>query len=265
MADVDRPLLDVWQQATAYAGMSGGDWTPPAPQLLRDVPMLIVGYRADRDALCRWLPPGLEAHESGVVQMNMYECPDARMNSGFGAFTLTYLTVEVAGHDSYAADGSVPIPGRYWVGYWTDSDRVRRYARESVGIPALAGSCAWQRDGDRLRSTLTVGQRTVIEAEAVVGSSETGVLGGQLHYYAHRQLPVPEGGRNQVSELLEVPIPFVASLYDASVEAVRFSFPDGSPWGELAPVDPLEIGGVLHGRVTFTYSMARRVRDYLAP
>jgi acetoacetate decarboxylase len=99
---------------STYAGMPAGVWFLPTPQLLKDVRMIIVGYRADEDALRAVLPPGLEPHESRQVQMNMYECPDPAQTSGFGAFTLTYLTVEVAGHDSLAAEGSLAIPGRYF-------------------------------------------------------------------------------------------------------------------------------------------------------
>jgi hypothetical protein len=248
---------------TVYSGMAGGAWTPPAPQLLKDVLMLIVGYRADPDVLRDLLPPGLEPHESGAVQMNMYECPDPAQTSGFGAFSLTYLTVEVAGHDSQVAEGTMAVPGRFWVGYWNSSPRVRTYAREQAGIPALPGECTWTHEGDRLRSRLTVDGATAIETVATVGTEEVGVLGGHLHYYAHREIPVPAGGTNAISELLEIPLPFVAHLREAQVEDVSFHFPEGSPFARLAPVTPLDVTGVLHGRVTFTYSAARRVRDYL--
>lgn len=247
-----------------YSGMAGGTWSPPAPQLLKDVLMLIVGYRADRQALADLLPPGLEPHESGLVQMNMYECPDPGQTSGFGAFSLTYLTIEVAGHDSFAADGALAIPGRFWVGYWASSARVRTYARETSGIPALPGECTWTHEGGVLTSRLSVEDALAIEVVAEVGTQDVGVLGGHLNYYAHREVPAAGGGANAISELLEIPIPFVAQLREAQVRDVSFHFPEGSPFARLAPVAPLEIGGVLHGRVTFTYSMARQLRDYLA-
>lgn len=85
-------------------------WSPPAPQLIKDARMLIIGYKADRDAIQEVLPAGLEAHASGLVQMNMYEVAGDQ-TSGFGPFSLTYLAVEVANHDSYAAEGAVAIPG----------------------------------------------------------------------------------------------------------------------------------------------------------
>jgi acetoacetate decarboxylase len=154
----------------AYQGIAAGAWVPPAPQLLKDVLMLVIGYRADPTVLREVLPPGLEPHESGLVQMNMYECPDPARTSGFGAFSLTYLTVEVAGHDSQAAEGTLCVPGRYWVGYWNSSARVRTFAREQAGIPALPGECTWTVEGDRLVSRLSVDGATVIEATARVGT-----------------------------------------------------------------------------------------------
>lgn len=249
--------------ATSYTGMTGGAWAPPAPQLLKDVLMLIVGYKADQHAVRELLPPGLEPHPSGLIQMNMYVCPDPAQTSGFGAFSLTYLTAEIAGHDSTAAEGTIAIPGRYWLGYWNESARVRTYAREAVGIPALPGVCTWERHEGRLVSILTVDGKPVIRTQAAVEDRQLGKLGGHLHYYAHRQFPAPEGGRPVISELIEVPIPFVADLYQADVEAIEFSFPENSVSSRLAPLAPLQAPSVLYGRVTFTYSMGRRIRDYL--
>jgi hypothetical protein len=247
-----------------YGGMTGGAWAPPTPQLLKDVWMLIVGYKAEGHVLRDLLPPGLEPHPSGLIQMNMYVCPDPAQTSGFGAFSLTYLTVEVAGHDSTAAEGTIAIPGQYWVGYWNESSRVRTYAREAVGIPALPDACAWERTGDRLVSTLTVDGTPVIRTTAVTEDRQVGTLGGHLNYYAHREFPAPEGGRPVISELIEVPIPFVAELYPARVEGIAFSFPEGSVPSRLAPVEPLQAPSVLYGKVTFTYSMGRRIKNYMS-
>ncbi|MDQ2762402.1 MAG: hypothetical protein M3Y22_02570 [Pseudomonadota bacterium] len=67
-----------------------------------------------------------------------------------------------------------------------------------------------------------------------------------------------------ISELIEVPIPFVAELYQARVEAIESGFPAGSAPARLAPVEPLQAKSVLYGKVTFTYSIGRRIRNYLA-
>lgn len=247
---------------TTYRGMPPQIWAPPAPQLIRNARMLIVGYEARREALEAVLPPGLTPHPNNLVQMNMYEVA-AEQTSGFGAFSLTYLTVEIAGHDSLAADGTLPIPGRFFAYYWNSSPRVISYARESAGIPALHGVRRGVVEGETLTSTLAVDDRDVITTRASVTDEPAGTLGGHLNYYAHRQIPVPEGGRAAISELIELPLPFVVELYAATVDDITFSFPDGHPAAELAPVAPLRAPSVLYGDVTFTYSAGRRIHDLL--
>lgn len=100
--------------------------------------------------------------------MNMYEIePD--QSSGFGGFSLTYLTVEIeGGHDSLAADGNMAIPGRYFAYYWNSSPRVISYAREGAGIPAMPGVRSTTSDGNKLTSTLSVDGSPVIEVQANV-------------------------------------------------------------------------------------------------
>ena len=249
---------------TVYRGMPPTLWAPPTPQLIRNARMLIVGYEADPEALAEVLPPGLTPHPNNLVQMNMYEVT-AEQTSGFGAFSLTYLTVEVDGHDSLAVEGALPIPGRFFAYYWNSSPRVLAYAREAAGIPAMHGVRGAEVDGGTLTSTLRVDGRDVITARASVTENPAGTLGGHLNYYAHRQIPRPEGGRAALSELIELPLPFVLDSYEASVDDIVFSFPEGHPAGRLAPVAPLSAPSVLWADVTFTYSMGRVIRDYLQP
>ncbi|WP_226005605.1 acetoacetate decarboxylase family protein [Natrinema salinisoli] len=249
-----------------YTGMPEGTAVSP-PQLIKNARMLIVGYEADPDVLADALPPGLEPHPNTLVQLNTYRVPSAERTSHLEPYTLTYLTVEVADHDSRAistAQGEMPVPGRFWVGYWTDSPQMRTFTREAGGIPSLAGSCEWDEAGGQLISTLSVDGDPVLEAEATVGDQQIDTLTGHLNYYAHRQFPDPAGGRAQVSELLEFPIPFVSELYEAEVDRIDFEFPEESPFQRFAPVEPLSTPSVLHGTVTFTYPQGRRIRDYLA-
>jgi hypothetical protein len=250
------------RDGAAYRGMPPQLWAPPAPQLIRNARMLIVGYQAEPEALQAVLPPGLTAHPNSLVQMNMYEV-EASQTSGFGAFSLTYLTVEVDGHDSLAAEGTMPIPGRFFAFYWSSSVRVISYAREAAGIPALHGIRRGVREGNQLSSVLSVDGRDVITAQASVTDTFAGTLGGHLNYYAHRQLPRVEGGIAALDELIELPLPFVVDLYEASVDDIAFDFPEGHPAAALAPVAPLKTPSILYGDVTFTYSMGRRIRDYL--
>ncbi len=224
--------------------------------------MIIIGYQAEPDALAEMLPPGLTPHPNNLVQMNMYAV-EADQTSGFGAFSLTYLTVEIADHDSLAAEGTLPIPGRFFAYYWNSSPRVLAYAREGAGIPALPGVRRSNVTDGVLTSTLSVDDQDVITARASVTDTPAGTLGGHLNYYAHRQIPRPEGGTAALSELIELPLPFVVDLYEATVDDISFSFPEGHPAARLTPVTPLNTPSVLYGDVTFTYSMGRTIRDYL--
>ncbi len=256
------PDSDGSSNPTVYRGMPATLWAPPPPQLIRGARMLILGYQADPEALADVLPPGLRPHPNNLVQMNMYEVT-ADQTSGFGGFSLTYLTVELEGRDSYAAEGTVPIPGRFFAYYWNSSPRVLAYAREAAGIPAMHGIRRRELAGDRLTSTLQVEGRDVITARMSVTENQVVTLGGHLNYYAHRQIPRPEGGQAAISELIELPLPFVMDVYEASVQDISFDFPEGHPAGRLAPCTPLSVPSVLWADVTFTYSMGRVVRDYL--
>lgn len=224
--------------------------------------MIIVGYEADREALQEMLPPGLTPHPNNSIQMNMYEI-EADQSSGFGGFSLTYLTVEIDGHDSRAGDGTVSIPGRFFAYYWNSSPRVISYAREGAGIPALPGVRTAEVTDGKLTSALSVDGSEVIKLAASVTDDHAGDLGGHLNYYTHRQIPQPFGGYAALSELIELPLPFTVKLYEASVDDLKFSFPEGHPAQRLAPTDPLNITGLLYGDVTFTYSMGRVIHDYL--
>ncbi|VFA81378.1 acetoacetate decarboxylase [Gordonia paraffinivorans] len=246
-----------------YRGMPPTVWAPEAPQLIRDARMVIVGYQADRQALQEILPAGLVPHENNTVQMNMYDI-EADQSSGFGGFSLTYLTVEIDGHDSYAADGAMTIPGRYFAYYWNSSQRVISYAREAAGIPAMLGTRTAEQTGSTLTSTLSIDNSPAISVSASVTENNVGNLGGHLNYYSHRQIPEPFGGHAALSQLIELPLPFTVKLFDASVDDITFSFPDGHPAARLAPTDPLNITSLLYGDVTFTYSMGRVIHDYLA-
>ena len=237
-------------------------WSPPAPQLIKDARMIIIGYRADIDAIQEVLPPGLEAHPNGLVQMNMYEVA-ADQTSGFGAFSLTYLSVEVDNHDSYAAEGAMPIPGRYFAYYWNSSARVCAYVRESIGVRAMPGERRTETRKGKLHSILNLDGNDVIRVTASASEESGGTLGGHLHYYSHREFLEPQGGTPALSELLEFPLPFIARLYSAEIEEIVFDFPDGHPAARLAPLTPLETPSVMHADVTFTYSMGRRLKDYL--
>lgn len=250
---------------TTYGGMPHGEQIP-APQLVKGARALVVGYEADPEVLASVLPPGLEPHPNNLVQMNMYRVPSSTQTGHLPPYSLTYLTVEIADHDSTAiseAGGEMSIPGRYWVGYWNDSPRMQSFVRETMGIPCLPGTCSWEEDGSELTSTLSVDDEPMITTTASVDDEQIDTLSGHLNYYAHRQIPDPSGASPQISELVEIPIPFICELATAEVSEVEFDFPEGSSFQQFAPIEPLSTPSVLYGTITITYSQGRQVRNYL--
>ena len=100
------------------SGANAEDGVLPPPQLVTNAWMLIVGYEADPEAIKAVLPQGLEPHPNNRVVLNMYTVPQADQTSGLGAYTLTYVTVEVAGQDSYTMGQPTGFPGRYFAYYF---------------------------------------------------------------------------------------------------------------------------------------------------
>jgi acetoacetate decarboxylase len=247
-----------------YPGLHGGEWSPAAPQLLKDVWTLAITYHADPAAIRDALPPGLEPHPEGRVEMTMYAIPDLAQTSGFGAFSLTYITLEVTGQDGHAQDGTMAIPGRAWAFYWNDSHRVRSYAREAVGIPAEPGFCAWHRDENgQPESVLTVDGAPVIRLLVEPSETPGGKMGGTLNYFTDRQIPNLDGHGFAIDELVFVPIPFVVESVQARPISLDFAFPEGHPANRFRPIRPITEASLLYGTVTFTYSQARRVSNFL--
>ncbi len=105
----------------------------PAPQLVTNAWMYIVGFEADPQVLKAMLPEGLEPHPNNRVVLNMYTVPDGTETSGFGAYTLTYVTIEVDGHDSYTKDAPAGFPGRYFTYYFNSSPVMRKFAKAAGG------------------------------------------------------------------------------------------------------------------------------------
>jgi len=55
----------------------------------------------------------------------------------------------------------------------------------------------------------------------------------------------------------------VLEMYGATVDEIKFDFPDGHPAMRLAPIEPVQTPSLLYGDVTFTYSMGRQIKNYL--
>lgn len=225
------------------------------PQLMKDAPMTIVSYKADRDALRQILPPGLDPHPEGRVVLNMWDQNVPGSSSGFGSpgsVSVTYLAIEVEGHDSWTADGTISAPGRYFAGQWisdADGGGFRAYARQEAGVGAHTGETIYARDGEVLTAKLNIEDRECITLSASIGEDKLGTVGGHLNYFCDRNAMGEAGKR----EIAHIAVPFVFELFPAEVEEIVFKPNDvfrllgGRSAMDLAPLMPLAMDSVMYG------------------
>jgi Acetoacetate decarboxylase (ADC) len=198
----------------------------PAPQLVLHSRMLYTSWiPEDREACARLLPRTLEPAANGAVYMNQYVVDSAEQTTGFGAYSLTYLGVDVAGHN--APDGVTP--GRFFTAYMNSSEVVRAYA-SARGVPATAGETTLEVDGGVLTATTSVDGRPVIRSTAQVGDEVELTLGGHLRYITQVKGRLVAGNYPYVGELIG----------GFSVTSIEFLDPD-HPAYDLRPASPLEV------------------------
>ncbi len=199
----------------------------PAPQLVTNAWMFIVGFEADPKALKAFLPEGLEPHPNNRVVLNMYTVPDGTETSGFGDYTLTYVTVEVNGHDSYTKDAPAGYPGRYFTYYFNSSPKMRAFAK-AAGIPAEPGFTTTTVKDGKLTATLEVDGKPFIVSTADVGSEFQGVVGGHLNYFGLLETP-------QTRQVVKYPIPWIGYPVTTENATVSFDMPKDNPLYKLKP------------------------------
>ncbi|MEH1166137.1 hypothetical protein V6V47_12200 [Micromonospora sp. CPCC 205539] len=212
---------------------------PAAPQLVVNSRTLYFSWLpADPDAVAALVPPGLRPRPDRQVFLNQYVVDDEAQTSGFGAYSLTYLGVSLAGLD---APGGLS-PGGWWTHYMASSRRVRDYAA-ARGAPVLPGRTRIEvRDGELLSETETDGA-LLIRARCRVGETGHLINSGHHRYFTRRQ-----------NQLLSSVYPFVAEPVDPfEIESVEFLEP-GHPMYALRPANPLMIGfGYYSPRSSFAY------------
>ena len=210
-----------------------------APQLIKDSRMLYFGWvPADPAAARALVPEGLTPVANTAIYINQYVVDRPEQTSGFGAYSLTYLGVDLAGLD--LADGT---PGRWWTHYFNSSAGMREYAAER-GLPAEPGETVLELDGDVLTATTSVGGAPLIRTRARVGSTSPDLVArGQLLYITKVNGVLTRG---QYPYVLDPVDPF-------EILSLEFLQP-GHPVNALAPASPLEITqGFYSPRVTFCY------------
>jgi hypothetical protein len=197
-----------------------------APQMVLNSRMLYTSWiPADPGACARLLPPALEPAENHAVYMNQYVVDHAEQTTGFGAYSLTYLGVDVAGHP--APDGVTP--GRFFTHYLNSSEVVRKYARER-GVPATPGRTTLEVAGGIATAITYADDRPVIRTRAEVGDAADLVLAGHLRYITR------VGDR-----LVSGNYPYVGELVSAfRVTSIEFLDPS-HPVYTLRPASPLQV------------------------
>ncbi|WP_405111183.1 acetoacetate decarboxylase family protein [Micromonospora sp. NBC_01405] len=212
---------------------------PADPHLVVHSRMIYLSWLpADPDVIAALLPAGLRVGEDRRVFMNQYVVDDETQTSGFGAYSLTYLGVSVAGLD--APDR--PLAGGWWTHYLCSSPRVRGYAA-ARGAPVAAGRTWLEQRGDTLVAQTEVDGVPLIRTRARVGDTGHVIRSGHHRYLTGRGDALVSG----VYPYLAEPVaPF-------EVESVDFFDPD-HPVYPLRPANPLVItAGFYSPRASFAY------------
>jgi len=230
---------------------------PPAPQLVTDAWMLIIGFEADPAVIKELLPSGLEPNPSNMVVINMYTVPEASQTSGFGAYTLTYITVQLKDQDSYIMGSSTGEPGRYFTYYWNSSELMRAFTRE-VGIPAETGSTQHVKENGKLVSTLTVDGVPFIEATAQVSDELQPTVGGHLNYFGLKKTPKSDGS-GELTQIIKFPIPFVVRTVKTENATVTFKMPKEHPAYRLKPIN---VKWASYMKGSFVYPQAVVIKEW---
>jgi hypothetical protein len=216
-----------------------------APQLIVGARMLyLVWLPADPEAAAALVPDELEAAEGSRVFMNQYVVDDAGQTSNaaspdsFGAYSLTYFGVELAGLDT-----EDDTPGRWWTHYYDSSPNMIRYAL-AHGVPASSGETQVVLDGGDLEAITRVDGVDAVRttARVTLGSLVRGT--GQLRYLTR------VGG-----EIVSGRYPFVLDRAER-LEVGSVEFPGGVSDGlaALRPAEPLQVTfGFYAPAISFCY------------
>jgi len=214
------------------------------PQLITGARMLyLVWLPADADAAAALVPEDLEPAAGSPVFMNQYIVDDPGQTStagspnGFGAYSLTYLGVDLAGLDTEAG-----VPARWWTHYFNSSESMIRYA-VAHGVPAGPGRTALERAGETLTATTFLDEAPVVRTTARVGAGAHGHATGQLRYITRVD-----------GQLVSGRYPFVMDVA-ATFEVDSVEFLDaGHPIDALRPAEPLRVTfGFYSPSISFCY------------
>lgn len=197
-----------------------------SPQMVMNSRMVYTSWiPADPQAAAALLPPALEPAANGAIYMNQYVVDSAGQTTGFGAYSLTYLGLDVANEP--APDGVTP--GRFFTHYFNSSPVVREYASER-GVPASPGETTLEVAGGILTATTYVDGRPLIRTTAAVGDQADLVLAGHLRYITRVKDRLVSGNYPYIGELVS----------QFAVQSIEFLDPS-HPVYALRPATPLQV------------------------
>jgi hypothetical protein len=199
----------------------------PAPQLVVHSRMIYTSWiPADPGACAALLPPALQPAANGAVYMNQYVVDSEAQTTGFGAYSLTYLGLDLAGPS--APDGITP--GRFFTHYFNSADGMRAYASER-GVPVTAGTTTVELAGETVTATTYVDGKPLIRTRARAAGLDTPVIArGHLRY-------ITRVGNRLASGFY----PYIGKLA-SSFEVQSIEFLDAShPVHALRPAKPLAV------------------------
>ena len=205
---------------------------PLAPQLIVNARMLYFCWvPEDPEAAAALLPEGLAPAGNRAIFINQYVVDSDEQTSHFGAYSLTYAGLDLAGLD--LEDGT---PGRWWSHYLNSNAVMRDYAARR-GVPASPGETTLELDGDRLTATTFEDGRPVIRSIARVGAGLGDIARGHLRYITAVDGRLTSGNYAFVGQLADdfelLSLEFLAPEH--SIHALRPRYPLDITFGFYAP------------------------------
>lgn len=196
-----------------------------APQLVIDSRMVYSSWiPADPKAAAKLLPKGLSPAANQAIYMNQYVVDSEEQTSGFGAYSLTYLGLDLA--NVTAPDGVTP--GRFFIHYFNSSAVMREYVLER-GVPASPGETTLEVHGKNLEATTYVDGVPIIRTRAKVSKKIGVVARGHLTYVTKLGRKLIAGNYAYIGDLVD---PY-------ELLSVEFLAPDHPLWA-IRPAQPFQ-------------------------
>jgi hypothetical protein len=196
-----------------------------APQLVIDSRMVYSSWiPADPEAAAKLLPSGLRPAENRAIYMNQYVVDKEEQTSGFGAYSLTYMGLDLGGLT--APDGVTPA--RFFTNYFNSSEVMREYVLER-GVPATAGTTTVEVQGHDLEAVTSVDGVPIIRTRARVGKKIGVVARGHLTYVTKVGGKIMAGNYAYIGDLVD---PY-------ELLSVEFLTKDHPAWA-LRPAQPFQ-------------------------